>query len=88
MGRHTGVVLPGAPGEDLEKAQVAGMLWRVPQSLDGGGLQQLGEDIGVGRRGSLGDEVGGGAGRIGRLGEGQEGLESVEGACLLHGKLG
>lgn len=63
------------------------MLGRVAEGLDGWSLQQFGEDVGVGGGGSLGDEVDGGAGRVGRLGEGQERLQGVEGACLFHGKL-
>lgn len=41
---------------------------------DGGCLEELGEDEGVGGGGCLTDEVDGGAGRCRRLGEGEEGL--------------
>ena len=56
------VGLVGAVGEDLEQAQVRGVLGRLREGLDLGRLQQLREDVGVGVRGGLGDQVGGGAG--------------------------
>jgi hypothetical protein len=58
---------------------------RGAQCLDVGRVQQLGEDVCVGCAGGLDDEVRGGAGRGGGFAQCQEGLESVEGLCLLHG---
>lgn len=60
------------------------VLWGLVELLDVGRAQELGEDVGVRRGGSLGDQVGGGAGRGGRLAEGEEGLQRVESFGLLH----
>lgn len=50
-------------GEDLEEDEVAGEVGGGGgEGLDGGGLEELGEEVGVWGRGGAGDEVGGGAG--------------------------
>lgn len=59
------------------------MFWRgSAQVLDVGCLQQFGEDVGIGSRGRLSDEVGGGTGRGGRFREDDEGFQGIEGFLL------
>jgi len=58
----TFVVRPCSPGEYLEQGEIGGVFGRLPQGLDVWCLEELGEDIGVRGGGSLGDQVGGGAG--------------------------
>lgn len=57
----------GAVGEDLEEDEVAGKVGGGGEGLDGGGLEQLGEEVCVWGRGGAGDEVGGSAGGGGCL---------------------
>lgn len=83
--RHTLVVCPGAPCEDLQQREARGILFGSPQALDVGRLQQLGEDVCVWRAGGLRDQVRGCARGGGRLAEGEEGLEGIERLGLLHG---
>lgn len=76
--RRTRVIRPGAPGEDLEQRDVAGMVGRCgAESLDVGGLEQLGEDVGVWGGCRLDDEVGGGAWGSGRFGEENVGFKGI-----------
>ena len=58
----TFVVRACSPGEYLKQGEVGGVFGRLSQGLDVWCLEELGEDIGVRGRGSLGDQVGGGAG--------------------------
>lgn len=59
--RQTLIVAPGAPGEDLEEGEVAGMFGcGGAESLDIGGLEQLGKDVCVGSGNGLGDKIDGG----------------------------
>lgn len=80
---RTGVVGVSAPGKDLEELQ-GRLMFGAAEGLDGGFLEELGEDVGVWCGGCLGDQIGGGAGRSGGFGEDEKGLEGVEGALLLH----
>lgn len=83
-GGRTKVVFIGAPREYLEEGEVGCLLGGRPQGLNLGGLQELGENVGVWGRGRLDDEVGGGAGRGGGFGEGEVRFQGVEGALLFH----
>lgn len=57
---RTCVIRPGAPGENLEERDVAGMFGRCgAESLDIGGLKQLGEDVCVWSGSHLGNEISG-----------------------------
>lgn len=65
------IVLPCSPGEDLEEGEVAlelfGCVWG-PEGLDGGCLQQLGEDVRVRVRGCVCDQIRNEPGRCGAIG--------------------
>lgn len=86
------IVIPRAPGKDLEQGAVGlefgGGVW-IAQGLHGGRVEQFGKDIGVGIVNGVGDEVGDEAGRGGGGGVGQvdEGLQGLDGASvgLIHG---
>lgn len=70
---RTLVLLPGAPGKDLEQLQVPVVFDRRvggSQGLDGRGLEQLGEHVGMRAGGGIGDDVGDEAGRGGAVGVG------------------
>ena len=58
----TFVVRACSPGEYLKQGEVGGVFGRLSQGLDVWCLEKLGEDIRVRGGGSLGDQVGGGAG--------------------------
>lgn len=69
-----GVGLVGAVGEDLEEGVVGCVFGGGGEGSDGGGLEELGEDVGVWGGGGAGDEVGGCSGGCRRLGEREERL--------------
>jgi len=68
--RCTFVALPGAPSEDLEQLVEGAILLLSAKCLDVRLLEQLGEDVGMRRGSSLGDEIGSGTRRCGGGGEG------------------
>ena len=85
------VVAPGAPGEDLEEGEIAGMFWcGGAEGLDVGSLEQLGEDVCVGSGNGLRDQIDGGTRRCGGFGEEDIGFQGIESFLLgrVHGSAG
>lgn len=67
------VVGVSAMAEDLEEGK-GGRVRGCGEGLNRGGVEELGEDVGVRGGGGAGDELGGGRGRRGGFLEGEEGL--------------